>query len=301
MSRIGRWVAGFVVVVFAVVPASAQDSSEGGRLKLVESAPRDELDSVVTAVISPDGKFLYASSWKLGAVLTFARDQQTGKLDLKQTVIDPENLAGVTGLALSPDGLQAVAVAFRSKTAVLYYARSGERPPQPPGYRARRRCRSPAGFPDRCGLLPRFEGDQRDRRRGPRRGRPGVRGLVPRRRRQAGRRRHRCRQGGCYAGARGLAFHPDGKSLFVASSRAGSLVVADRDPVAGWTKVRQVIKDEERDVHALAGAMGVVVSRDGRTVYVTSGRFDGDNAVSAFRLGTNGRLALIQEMVNGQG
>ncbi len=98
MFRIGRWVAGFVVV-FGVVTASAQDSSEGGRLKFIEAAPRDELDSVVTAVISPDGKFLYASSWKLGAVLTFARDQQTGKLNLKQTVIDPENLAGVGGLA----------------------------------------------------------------------------------------------------------------------------------------------------------------------------------------------------------
>jgi len=34
---------------------------------------------------------------------------------------------------------------------------------------------------------------------------------------------------------------------------------------------------------------------------VTSGRFEGDNAVSAFRLGTNGRLSLIQEMVNGRG
>ncbi len=74
----------------------------GPAQKLIESAPRDALDSVVTAVISPDGKFLYASSWKLGAVLTFARDQQTGKLDLKQTVIDPENLAGVGGLALQP-------------------------------------------------------------------------------------------------------------------------------------------------------------------------------------------------------
>ncbi len=106
---------------------------------------------------------------------------------------------------------------------------------------------------------------------------------------------------GCYAGGRGLAFHPDGKTLFVVCNRAGTLVVADRDPIAGWTRVRQVIKDEEGNVHGLDGAMGVVVSRDGRFVYVNSGRFQGDNAVSVFRLSTNGRLSLVQEIINGQG
>jgi 6-phosphogluconolactonase (cycloisomerase 2 family) len=47
--------------------------------------------------------------------------------------------------------------------------------------------------------------------------------------------------------------------------------------------------------------MGVAVSRDGRSVYVNSGRFEGDNAVSAFRIGDDGRLKLIQEFINGQG
>ena len=108
-------------------------------------------------------------------------------------------------------------------------------------------------------------------------------------------------EAGCYASARGLAFHPDGKTLFVACGRAGTLVAADRDPVAGSTKVRQVIRDEEGDVHGLAGAMGVVVSPDGRSVYVNSGRFEGDNAVSAFRIGDDGRLKIIQEIKNGQG
>jgi 6-phosphogluconolactonase (cycloisomerase 2 family) len=106
---------------------------------------------------------------------------------------------------------------------------------------------------------------------------------------------------GCDAGARGLAFQPDGKTLFVACNRAGTPVVADRDPVADSTKVRQVINDEEEDVHGLAGAMGVLVSRDGRYVYVNSGRFQGDNAVSAYRIGEDGRLKLIQEFINGQG
>ena len=106
---------------------------------------------------------------------------------------------------------------------------------------------------------------------------------------------------GCYAGVRSVAFHPDGKTVFVAADRAGTLVAADRDPATGRTSVRQVVKDEEGDVHGLAGAMGVAVSRDGRFVYVCSGRFRGDNAVSVFKYGTDGRLAFVQEVINGQG
>jgi 6-phosphogluconolactonase (cycloisomerase 2 family) len=119
MLRISRWVSVFVIVL-GVVNVSADDPSEGGRLKLVESLPRDEIDSVVKAVVSPDGKFLYASSWKLSSVLAFARDPETGKLELKQTIIDADNLDCVTGLALSLDGNLAIATAFRSRTAVLY-------------------------------------------------------------------------------------------------------------------------------------------------------------------------------------
>src|SRR5262249_26799396 len=56
---------------------------------------------------------------------------------------------------------------------------------------------------------------------------------------------------GCYHGARGVAFHPDGRTLYVACSRPGSLVVADRDEATGKTGVRQVLKDEQGDVHGL--------------------------------------------------
>jgi hypothetical protein len=68
MLRISRWVSVFVIVL-GVANVSADDPSKGGRLELVESLPRDELDSVVKAVVSPDGKFLYASAWKPSSVL----------------------------------------------------------------------------------------------------------------------------------------------------------------------------------------------------------------------------------------
>ncbi|MGP0068201.1 MAG: beta-propeller fold lactonase family protein [Isosphaeraceae bacterium] len=300
MLRMHRW--GLVlVIVIAAVTAKAADRPEGGRLKLVEAVVRDDLDSVVKAVVSPDGRFVYATSWKLAKVLTFARDQKSGKLTLKQTISDPENLAGVTGFALSPDGHLAIAAAFRSKTAVLYLRDPGS------------------------GLLGRMD-IARDDEAGVRLDFPVEAAFAPDSRGvtvlddagvgedlQGSVVSFRVEDGklvivgtdtgkaGCYAGGRGLAFHPDGKTLFVACNRAGTLVVADRDPIAGWTKVRQVIKDDERNAHGLAGAMGVVVSRDGRHVYVNSGRFEGDNAVSVFRFGTDGRLSILQEFINGQG
>src|SRR5262245_49676514 len=119
MIRIGRWVSVFAFVLGMSV-AHADDKDPGGRLKLVESVPRDELNSVVTAVVSPDGRFLYASSWRLAIVTVFARDPETGKLELKQTITDPDNLNGVTGFSLSPDSHLAIATAFSSKTTVLY-------------------------------------------------------------------------------------------------------------------------------------------------------------------------------------
>jgi 6-phosphogluconolactonase (cycloisomerase 2 family) len=300
MFRIGRWVSVFAVVLGAGV-SHADDKEPGGRLKLVESVPRDELSSVVTAVVSPDGRFLYASSWWPAIITVFARDRETGKLELKQTITDPDNLKGVTGFSLSPDGHLAIATAFQSKTVVLF-SRNPEN-----GSLARLDLARDGeggvslGFPIDVAFAPDSQTvcvlDDSS---------PGEEGkgavasfrikddkLVA-----AGTDEGR---DGCYAGARGLAFHPDGKTLLVACNRAGTLVVADHDPASGRTSVRQVIRDEEGDVHGLAGAFGVVVSQDGRFAYVSAGRFQGDNAISAFRLGSDGRLVFLQEFLNGQG
>src|SRR5262249_4396692 len=119
MFRIGRWVSLFVVVLGASISPAA-DKEPGGRLELVQSVPHDGLNSVDTAVVSPDGRLLYAWSWRPAIVTMFARDRETGKLELKQTITDPDNLSGVTGFSLSPDGHRAIATAFSSKTTVLY-------------------------------------------------------------------------------------------------------------------------------------------------------------------------------------
>jgi 6-phosphogluconolactonase (cycloisomerase 2 family) len=291
-----RWGSLLVLMLGLGFPAVA-DEEKGpgdGRLRHIESVPRDDLATTVSAEISPDGRFLYATSWNVGTATVFARDRKTGRLEHRQTITDPENLAGTTALVVSPDGRLAIATAFRSRSAVLYTrnAETGELSPSDvarDGVNAvRMQWPIDVAFApdskfvyvldDNAGKVVAFRVDD------------GKLEFVE------------ADEGkdGCYRGGRGLAFHPDGKTLFVASRTAG-LVVADRDATTAKTSVRQVIKDEEGDAHGLDGAMGVAVSPDGRSVYVSAGRFEGDNAVSAFRIDPDGRVAFLQEFLNGAG
>ena len=102
-----------------VAGASSADDAPMGRLEHVGNRSADDLDSVVNSVISPDGKFLYSSSWKLGLVSTSGRDAGAGSLQPKQTTRDRENLLGVTGRALIPDGLADALVAIVPDAEVL--------------------------------------------------------------------------------------------------------------------------------------------------------------------------------------
>jgi len=304
MRNVHGWAAVIVAVLgVGQVNAAADEKEKGeGRLKLVEAAQRDDLDGVVSVTLSADGKFLYAASWKSAAVTAFARDAKTGKLAHKQTVADGETLAGTTTVALSPDGKFAAASAFQSKTVVLFQrdpetgeltkldaARDGEKDVTLDW--AIDVTFSPDGT-----FLYALDDHRNDAQNGT--------GAVLAFRIHDGKLEHSGTDRGkedCYSGARGITLHPDGKTVFVACSDAGTLVVADRDPKTGVTKVRQIVKDEDGDVHGLAGVMGVVVSPDGRYVYTSAGRFHGDNAVSVFKFGTDGRLTFVQEFLNGQG
>lgn len=289
-----------IVVLVVGMLGAGPDEKDDGRLKLVEAVPRDDLGAVTGVAIDPDGRFLYAASWQSATVTGFARDSKTGKLDPRQTIFSPDSLAGTTSLSVSPDGRFAVASAFQSKTAVLYTrnattgelsqadtVRDGER-----GVRFLWPIRTVVSPDSKFAYVLDDGGGQ---------GEPGA--VVAFRVRGDRLELLATDEGkdGCYRGARGFVFHPDNRTLFVTGSRAGTLVVADCNEKTGRTSVRQVINDDEGDAHGLAGAFGVAVSPDGQFVYVVSGRFEGDNAVSAFRLTSGGRLAFLQEFLNGQG
>jgi len=296
MVRDCRW---GVLSILILAPGLLGAAPDDGRLELVSSLQRADLDGVNGLTITPDGKYLHAASWKGASVSTFARDATDGKLDHRQTIIAPDVLGGATSLAVSPDGRLALASAFRSRAAVLFL-RNGD-----------------TGSLDEADAI--FHGERGAQLVWPIRaafsadskfayilddgGRGVAPGAVVTFRIVEGRLEVAHVDEGkdrCYDGARGHALHPDGRTLVVACSRAGTLVVADCDLTTGKTSVRQVIKDDEGDAHLLAGAFGVAVSPDGRFAYVTSGRFGGDDGVSVFRFDADRRLEFVQEFRNGK-
>lgn len=73
------------------------------------------------------------------------------------------------------------------------------------------------------------------------------------------------------SGARGLAISPDGHHVYVVAVGDDSVAVFSRSPLTGALSVRQVLRDGEGPIDGLDRPTVVVVSHDGRFVYVAGG------------------------------
>lgn len=271
-------------------------STNVGRLTFQGATPTiADLEKVVSVNFSPDGNYAYSSAWNPGRLTVLSRDDKTGELFFVQTIPESEELGGAVSLRLSHDGKYAVAAAFRANTVLLFkrdndsgklarldVAREGQANVSGLKWVIRASFSPDAKFiyalADNSAALAGF-------RISPTEKLEFIEANFG--------------EENCFQGARGLALSPDGKFIYVASARAGTLVVLVRDETSGKTRLHQIIRDEVENVHALAGAFSVTSSPDGNFVYVSSGRFGGDNAVSVFRKNPDGKLALVQEMVNG--
>jgi 6-phosphogluconolactonase (cycloisomerase 2 family) len=262
-----------------------------GPLKFETAVTREDLQSVNSVEISPDGRFLYATPWQLGAVVVFERGTNDGRLKHVQTLRDAR-LAGDTGISFSPSGKQAVAACFGAKTAVLM------------------NCDTNTGQLKIVYAIRQGDDDVTglefpiDANFGPD-GRfvyvlDGSAGGIMIFKAGADRldwQKYYTGKDGCLAGARGATFSPDGKSMYVAGARANALTVLERDAEKGGLRVKQIIGDEADGVEGLAGVFGVTCSRSGEFIYTTSGRFEGDSAVSVFRRESDGNLKLVHELI----
>lgn len=262
-----------------------------GRLKFEQAVTRDDLQSVNSVEISADGRFLYATPWPIGAIVVFDREPKSGQLTHVQTLKNPL-LPGDTGIALSPSGKHAVAACFIAKTAVLM-----SRDPESGKLKILHSVND--GEEDVEGMAfpidAIFSHDGRfvyvlDGGSG------GIAIFKLDKDKLQFQEFYRGKDD-CLAGSRGATLSPDGKVMYVASSRANALAVLDLNSETGRLKVKQVLWDEEDEIEGLAGVFGVVTTRNGEFIYTTSGRFNGDSAVSAFRRDKDGKLKLVHELI----
>ncbi|MEO2014633.1 MAG: beta-propeller fold lactonase family protein [Fuerstiella sp.] len=233
---------------------------------------------------SPDGRNVYVTSWQVGAITVFDRNEETGALTNRE-VVRSDDLAGVTDLRISVDGRIVVVSCCHARTAVIF-----ERHPisgrlsrldvqrktedgsdglywaidialSPDGQFAyvaddRRKGRSSGdsenGDIGRITVL-RIEDDGQLE--------PVQTLLGPDR---------------CLDGIRAVCAHPDGRTIFATCWKAGTLVVLDRDVKTGRLSVRQVLSSKADGPGVLNGAVTAACSPDGQFVYTVSGRFTDD-------------------------
>lgn len=280
-----------------VLNASVQTESETlGKLEYFNRLTREDLFSVSSVEVSPDGRHAYAAAWAAHAVTVFGCDKDTGHLEHIQTVSGRDALRGAAAARVSPCGHYVVCPAIRShmvnlferdrstgKLKFLYSAQEGEDDVENLNHPV------DAAFSQDSRFVYVIASQSAS---------VGVFRITDERKLAF----VECTNGkdSCFNGARGITVGPKDKYLYVASSGANTLVVLERIAVTGKTKLRQVIKDEQGGVHGLAGAFSVACSPDGKFVYTSSGRFEGDNAVCVFEKASDGTLSLVQEIFNGQ-
>lgn len=293
------------LMLLAPVPAASAADHPRGKLELASKVSRPSLGSVTSVTISADGNYLYAAAWDPGAVNVFQRDQATGELTHLQELSDETHLNGAVALRLSPSNDYAAVTSFRAKSLSLY-RRSDDGTLSFLDVVTEGDMMDP-NDPDQLvygiswAIDSTFSIDSKFIHVSNASGSDGMTtfridddSLVFV--------EHNVGIDGCFDNTRGTVAHPGGASILITSSTANSLVATEMDKNSGQLDLRDVIVDDNDSVPYLEGAMAVALSPEGDHVYVSSGRFRGDNAVTVFDFDTDSmRLDLVQSLSADEG
>jgi DNA-binding beta-propeller fold protein YncE len=250
---------------------------------------------------SPDGRSVYVVSASSGSVVSFRRDAGSGRLTQLPGRSGCISANGTTiGFPKQNERTEALLKQLEAKRAdAMQPTATASRPPANPKHAMARRmpCRRGRGLKGPGDIVVSADGNfvyvaaysgdaiaafSRDPESGRLTQLPGADGCIS----EEG-------EGGCAKGhhledAYSLALSPDGRNLYVATYSSRAVVTMRRDPVtgaltqpAGAAGCISDVGSHGRCGHgnALKEATGVVVSPDGRNVYVAS--FD-SNAVATF-------------------
>lgn len=264
-------------------------------LKYVTTLAAPELGGVVAVEISRDGRHAYTAAYNSKTLGLFSRDVKTGLLTRMGVIQDADWMDGMTGLRLSPDNRFLITAAFRSKASLLFSRdpKTGKLTRVDAVKHGENNSKALLDFaidatwspdskyayviaPNSAAVnvfaitakpsLELVEAEQGEDR--------------------------------CFAGARGIAVSPDGKFVYVASERADTLTVLERDPQTGRLDLLEIHKHADSKVSGLNGAFSLAVSPDGKFVYLSSGRFTGTDAITVFQRKNDGKLEFVDEMIN---
>ena len=286
-----------LVSAIPILGAGPQTKSETlGRLDYVDHINREDLYGVTSVETSPDGRYAYAAAYPAGDLSVFKRDSESGYLEHIQTISGTDNMRGTVCARVSPCNRYVLCTCIYTGTVRLFErnqsngtitlvdeVKNGENDVQNLEWPVDAAFSMDSRFvyvisPNSKAVTAfHITGDKKL-------------AFVD------------CAKGenDCFDGARGIAISPNDKYIYVTSCKANTLVVLERYPETGKTKLVQVVKDEQGGVHGLAGVFSVACSPDSKFVYTSSGRFDGDSTICAFRRMPDGMLSLIQEIFDGQ-
>lgn len=269
-----------------------QSSADTSVLKEVQILSPDDLRSVTGIDISADGKFLYAAAFNSSNVTAFTRDTAAGTLTVLESTTGP-NMQSAVSVRLSKDGTLATASAFGSNAVTLF-----QRNTEDGKLTILDSARHTQGEDDGLNFAidARVSPDNRYLYTASSDG-VGVYKI------EGGKLSFVESQsaGGQIAGLRGAVLSPDSKYLYAPGASSGSVGVFTRDEASGKLSVLQVLKDGADGLNTLEGAFRIACSPDGKHVYLSSGRFGGDQAITAFSVSADGKLQLTEAHVNGSG
>lgn len=269
-----------------------EKDAKAGELAEVQKLKLESLTSVTSVAVSPDGRFLYAAAFNPGVITIFKRNIETGEIESDSSV-DGRDLRAAVSLRLSRDGNYAVASAFGANAITLF-----KRDSKSGALELLDVARDGEKGNDGLDFVidAEFSNDNRYLYTGAAEG-VGVFKIEDGNLRFV----HLQSADGQLKGLRAVALSPNGQLVYVAAAQSGAVGVLRPDAISGKLEVVQVLRDEQEGVHALEGAFRIACSPSGEHVYVSSGRFGGDQAVSVFEAQADGKLKLLEEHVNGVG
>ena len=269
----------------AVLAACACQTALAGDLRELQVMQRPDLRSVTSVIISPDGKFLYAAAFNPGNVLTFKRDVTSGKIEYQDLITGP-GLKAAVAVNLSNDGGYLTASSFAANTVTLMKrdAESGQLTV----------LDAPLdGAAGAAGLNFVIDATFSSDGKFVYTASSGGLGVFEKKNDTLAFVQYD-EAGGQLKGVRDATISPDGKWVYAPAYTSGTLGVFRRDAQTGKVELVQMIANEDEKFRGIAGAFRVAASNDGKHVYLSSGRFGGDQAVSVFEVQPDGTLKQFQ-------